>query len=323
MNNTVLLKDILTEYLYALMGLVTFYAAYKTIKDKDHPSRIPTALFWIILGITFTFSRFGMLWGNKNIFIKDVYIGYLVLVMAVLSALKVVKVNKFSESTAEFKKAAAERVGNRIFIPALALAVLAFAIAQIWNKQLGTLVPLGIATVIATILGLVYTKGTVSEMAEDGRRLLEVVGPVNILPQLLAALGSVFTAAGVGKVISTGIGSVIPQGNILLGVIAYCVGMAVFTMIMGNAFAAFSVITAGIGVPFVLAHGANPAIAGALALTAGYCGTLLTPMAANFNIVPTAILEMKDKKNGVIKYQAPIAIVMLVIHIALMYFWAF
>jgi uncharacterized membrane protein len=323
MNNAVLLKDILTEYLYVLMGIVTFFAAYKTFKDKGHPSRIPTALFWTILGITFTFSRFGMLWGNKTIFIKDIYIGYMVLAMAILSALKVVKVNKFSESNAEFKKAAAERVGNKIFIPALALAILAFGIAQIWNKQLGTLVPLGIATVVAAILGLIYTKGKPSEMAEDGRRLLQVVGPVNILPQLLAALGSVFTAAGVGKVISSGISSVIPEQNILLGVVAYCVGMAVFTMIMGNAFAAFSVITAGIGVPFVIAQGANPAIAGILALTAGYCGTLLTPMAANFNIVPTAILEMKDKKNGVIKYQAPVAITMLIIHIVLMYVWAF
>ncbi|MPM21125.1 hypothetical protein SDC9_67568 [bioreactor metagenome] len=323
MNSPVLLKDILTEYLYVIMGLVTFFAAYKTIKDKNHPSRIPTALFWSILGIIFTFSKFGMLWGNKDIYIKDVYVGYLVLVMAVLSALKVVKVNKFSESSAEFKKAAADRVGNKIFVPALALAILAFAIAQIWNKQLGTLVPLGIATVVAAVLGLYYTKGKTSEMAEDGRRLLQVVGPVNILPQLLAALGSVFTAAGVGKVISSGISSVIPDGNLLLGVVAYCVGMAVFTMIMGNAFAAFSVITAGIGVPFVLAQGANPAIAGILALTAGYCGTLLTPMAANFNIVPTAILEMKDKKNGVIKYQAPVAITMLVIHIVLMYVWAF
>lgn len=323
MNNTVLLKDILTEYLYVLMGIVTFFAAYKTFKDKGHPSRIPTALFWTILGITFTFSRFGMLWGNKTIFIKDIYIGYMVLAMAILSALKVVKVNKFSESTDEFKKAAAERVGNKIFIPALALAILAFGIAQIWNKQLGTLVPLGIATVVAAILGLIYTKGKPSEMAEDGRRLLQVVGPVNILPQLLAALGSVFTAAGVGKVISSGISSIIPDQNIFLGVVAYCVGMAVFTMIMGNAFAAFSVITAGIGVPFVIAQGANPAIAGILALTAGYCGTLLTPMAANFNIVPTAILEMKDKKNGVIKYQAPVAITMLIIHIVLMYLWAF
>jgi uncharacterized membrane protein len=323
MNNAVLLKDILTEYLYVLMGIVTFFAAYKTFRDKNHSSRIPTTLFWTILGIIFTFSRFGMLWGNKTIFIKDIYIGYMVLAMAILSALKVVKVNKFSESTDEFKKAAAERVGNKIFIPALALAILAFGIAQIWNKQLGTLVPLGIATVVAAILGLIYTKGKPSEMAEDGRRLLQVVGPVNILPQLLAALGSVFTAAGVGKVISSGISSIIPDQNILLGVVAYCVGMAVFTMIMGNAFAAFSVITAGIGVPFVIAQGANPAIAGILALTAGYCGTLLTPMAANFNIVPTAILEMKDKKNGVIKYQAPVAITMLIIHIVLMYLWAF
>lgn len=323
MNSGVLLKDILTEYLYVLMGIITFFAAYKTIKDKKHPSRIPTTIFWTILGIIFTFSKFGMLWGNKEIFIKDVYVGYMVLIMAVLSALKVVKFNKFSESSAEEKKASSEKVGNKIFVPALALAILAFGIAQIWNKQLGTLVPLGIATVIAAIIGIVYTKGKVSEMAEDGRRLLQVVGPVNILPQLLAALGSVFTAAGVGQVISSGISSIIPEQNILLGVIAYCVGMVIFTMIMGNAFAAFSVITAGIGVPFVLAQGANPAIAGILALTAGYCGTLLTPMAANFNIVPMAILEMKDKKNGVIKYQAPVAIVMLIIHIILMYTWAF
>jgi uncharacterized membrane protein len=92
---------------------------------------------------------------------------------------------------------------------------------------------------------------------------------------------------------------------------------------MGNAFAAFAVITAGIGVPFLLTQGGDPVIVAALGLTAGFCGTLLTPMAANFNIVPTAILEIKDKKNGVIKYQAPIAIVMLVIHIVLMYNWAF
>ncbi|TDT56488.1 DUF979 domain-containing protein [Fonticella tunisiensis] len=318
-----MLKDILTEYLYVLCGLVAFYAAFKTLKDKQHPSRIPTALFWTILGIIFAFSRVGMLWGNKNIFIKDVYVGYMVLIMAVLSALKLVKFNKFNESTLDFKKKASERIGNKIFIPALALAIIAFVVAQIWNKQLGTLVPLGIATVAAGILALMYTGGSTLEMAEDGRRLLEVVGPVNILPQLLAALGSVFTAAGVGKVIASGISNVIPQGNILLGVIAYCVGMALFTMIMGNAFAAFSVITAGIGVPFVLSQGANPAIASILALTAGYCGTLLTPMAANFNIVPTAILEMKDKKYGVIKYQAPVAVVMLILHIVLMYYWAF
>ena len=152
--------------------------------------------------------------------------------------------------------------------------------------------------------------------------MLQSVGAVSILPQLLAALGALFTAAGVGDVISSGISSVLPQGNIFIGVAAYCIGMAVFTMIMGNAFAAFSVITVGIGIPFVFAQGANIAIAGALALTAGYCGTLLTPMAANFNIMPAALLEIEDK-NSIIKHQAPVALLLLAIHIVLMYFLAF
>ena len=318
-----MLKTSLTELLYVMCGLVCFYAVYGTLKDKNHPSRIPTALFWGVLGFIFTFSRIGLLWGNKAFVIKDIYIGYLVLVMTLLSALKLIRFDKFNESTKEFKEKASNKIGNSIFIPALALAVVTFLVAQIWNKQLGSLVALGVGSVAAIILAFIITKGKPKEMADDGRRLLEVVGPVNILPQLLAALGSVFTAAGVGTVIANGISNFIPKGNILAGVIAYCVGMALFTMIMGNAFAAFAVITAGIGVPFVIAQGGNPVIVAALGLTAGYCGTLLTPMAANFNIVPTAILEIKDKKYGVIKHQLPVALTMLVIHVVLMYTWAF
>jgi uncharacterized membrane protein len=99
--------------------------------------------------------------------------------------------------------------------------------------------------------------------------------------------------------------------------------MALFTMIMGNAFAAFAVMTTGIGLPLVIKmHGGDPAIVGVIAMLAGYCGTLMTPMAANFNIVPAALLEMKDK-NGVIKAQIATAISMLIINIALMYILAF
>jgi len=318
-----MLKTSLTELLYVMCGIVCFYSAYATFKDDTHSSRFSTAIFWTILGVIFTFSRFGLIWGNKEIMIPDVIVGYMVIVLAILSAFKLVKIGKYNESTNEFKKTMSEKIGNKIFIPALSLGILTFIIAQIWTKQLGSLVAVGIATILSAIIAIIYTNGRVSEMADEGRRLLELVGPVSLLPQLLAALGAVFAAAGVGDVISSGIKSVIPQGNILLGVIAYCVGMALFTMIMGNAFAAFAVITAGIGVPFVIAQGGNPVIVSALGLTAGYCGTLMTPMAANFNIVPTAILEIKDKKYGVIKYQVPVAIVMLIIHIILMYTWAF
>lgn len=318
-----MLKNVLTESMYILCGIICFYSAFVAVKDKNHPSKWPTAIFWGILGVIFSFSNLGVFWGSDKPFMNETVIGYLIVALAVLSATKLVKVNKFSESTSEFKEKAASRIGNRIFIPALALGVVAFIVAQIWTKQLGSMVALGIASAVAAIFALLITKGKPVEMAEDTRRLMEIVGPVSILPQLLAALGSVFTAAGVGAVISGGIKDFIPQGNILMGVIAYCVGMALFTMIMGNGFAAFAVITAGVGVPFVFAQGANPAIAAALALTAGYCGTLLTPMAANFNIVPTAILDIKDRKYGIIRYQAPIALVLLIIHITLMYMWAF
>ena len=72
---------------------------------------------------------------------------------------------------------------------------------------------------------------------------------------------------------------------------AYCLGMMLFTVVMGNAFAAFAVITGGIGLPLIVQmHGGN-----SFGMFAGYCGTLLTPMAANFNIVPAMLLELKDK----------------------------
>ena len=135
-------------------------------------------------------------------------------------------------------------------------------------------------------------------------------------------MGAIFTVAGVGDLISHLISGLVPSGSRFMGVVAYVLGMVLFSMIMGNAFAAFTVITAGIGVPFVFALGAYPIVAAALAMTAGCCGTLLTPMAANFNALPAALLDMKDP-NGVIKAQVGVAIVMIIIHVFLMYFLAF
>jgi uncharacterized membrane protein len=176
--------------------------------------------------------------------------------------------------------------------------------------------------VLSLVLAMLIFKASPKLTLKESDRMVQQVGTVGILPQLLAALGVLFTTAGVGDVIADMISGFVPEGNRFVGVIAYVLGMVIFTMIMGNGFAAFTVITAGIGVPFVIAQGADPVIAGALAMTAGFCGTLMTPMAANFNALPAALLEMKNP-NGVIKAQTPIALVLIVVHIALMYFWAF
>ena len=99
-----------------------------------------------------------------------------------------------------------------------------------------------------------------------------------------------------------------------LAVLAF-LGMALFTVIMGNGFAAFPVMTGGVGVPVLVGmFHANPASMAAIGMFSGYCGTLMTPMAANFNIVPAALLELPDK-NGVIRAQWPTAVTILVINI--------
>jgi uncharacterized membrane protein len=304
------MADILLEGIYILAGLVAFMTAVSAFRDEKHPTRIGTTIFWGLLGLIFIFGKY----------VPPIVVGIVLLFMGVLTATKQVKFGSLENAPEEVREERASKIGSKIFIPAIAIAVVAFGVAQF--TTLGGLVGLGLGAVTATILGLLMTKTNPKYISYDGSRLLQQVGSASILPQLLAALGALFNAAGVGEVISQGISGIIPEGNILAGVIAYCVGMALFTMIMGNAFAAFAVITAGVGLPFVFAQGANPAVAGLLALTAGYCGTLMTPMAANFNVVPAAILETKSK-NRVIISQIPVALTMLVIHIGLMYFLAF
>lgn len=304
------ISNMLLEIFYIIIGIMMLNTAVLTLRDKNHKAKIGTAIFWTLLGVIFVFGPY----------IPSVVVGGMLVAIAVLTLTKQVKPGTVKALDEKFGEEQAEKLGLKVFIPSLVIALLALGIAQ-FTPISGT-AAIGVATFIALIVTFVITKAKPKVLVEESDRMLQSVGAVSILPQLLAALGALFTAAGVGGVISSGISSVLPQGNIFIGVAAYCIGMAVFTMIMGNAFAAFSVITVGIGIPFVFAQGANIAIAGALALTAGYCGTLLTPMAANFNIMPAALLEIEDK-NSIIKHQAPVALILLAIHIALMYFLAF
>lgn len=298
--------NFLLEIMYFLCGVVLIISGIYSIKDK----KFGAAAFWIIFGILFMAGPY----------IPTYIVGALLLVMGVLSATKSIKIANFINSSDEYRQEKAMSVGNSLFIPAIMIGVVAFLVAQF--TKLGGLIGLGLGALVALILTMIVTKESVDKIPYDSSRILQQMGATVILPQLLGSLGAVFSKAGVGTVIAGMIGAVVPEGNILAGVTIYCIGMALFTMIMGNAFAAFSVITAGIGYPFVIAQGGNPAIVGAMGITAGYCGTLLTPMAANFNIVPASILEMKNK-NGVIAKQAEVAIPLLFLHIVLMYLLAF
>ena len=287
---------------WVIIGLITIYAGIKNLLDKENPSRVGTAVFWCSFGIVCGFGT----WLPAKVS------GALVLIMCLPPIFKKVKIGKVDNPTKEHTEQQFKKIGMKIFIPAFSVAVCSLFFALFSNMSSMVAITLGV--VVAMILLIAYDSKQNKPVVflKDSERFLGITGPLSMLPQLLGCLGGVFTAAGVGDVVAQLVEKIVPKGNVNIGIIVYAIGM-----VMGYAFAAITVMTVGIGAPFVLAYGANPVVIGMLALTCGYCGTLLTPMAANFNILPVAILNMKDRW-GVIKKQVLVAIIMLVFQICYM-----
>lgn len=305
------LSSIVSEIFYCLIGFLFVLNGRKALKDSGLKVRIPTALFWFLVAFTFVAGPYLPGWVT----------GLCVVVMASLTAARKVSPSASDVPTATETRANGDRFGFRVFVPAVTLALVAVLVATFWSS-LGANNAIGVSAVVALIAALWLFRARPAGALAEGTRLLDSVGSLGLLPQVLSALGALFTAAGVGDLIADGVGRVIPEGNRLAAVAVYCIAMALFTVIMGNGFAAFSVITVGIGIPFVIGQGADPVVVGALGLTAGYCGTLVTPMAANFNIMPAALLETRSKYT-IIQSQIPVAGTMLLIHMVLMYVLAF
>lgn len=292
---------------WVIIGLITIYAGIKNLLDKENPSRVGTAVFWCSFGIVCGFGS----WLPAKVS------GALVLIMCLAPIFKKVKIGKTDNPTKEHTEQQFKKIGMKIFVPAFSVAVCSLFFALFSNMSSMVAITVGVIVAMILLMAFDAKQNKPAVFLNDSERFLGITGPLSMLPQLLGCLGGVFTAAGVGDVIAQLVEKIVPKGNVNIGIIVYAIGMVLFTMIMGNAFAAITVMTVGIGAPFVLAYGANPVVIGMLALTCGYCGTLLTPMAANFNILPVAILNMKDRW-GAIKNQVLVAIFMLVFQICYM-----
>ena len=292
---------------WVIIGLITIYAGIKNLLDKENPSRVGTAVFWCSFGIVCGFGS----WLPAKVS------GVLVLIMCLQPIFKKVKIGKTDNPTKEHTEQQFKKIGMKIFVPAFSVAVCSLFFALFSNMSSMVAITVGVIVAMVLLMAFDTKQNKPAVFLNDSERFLGITGPLSMLPQLLGCLGGVFTAAGVGDVIAQLVEKIVPKGNVNIGIIIYAIGMVLFTMIMGNAFAAITVMTVGIGAPFVLAYGANPVVIGMLALTCGYCGTLLTPMAANFNILPVAILNMKDRW-GAIKNQVLVAIIMLVFQICYM-----
>ncbi len=312
------------EFVYVLMGIMMAGVAIVNLRDRTSKKRWNNAAFWGIYAVTF-------LAGSR---LPSFVNGLLVIGMVLIAALGKLGGAPPERTTRADREASAARWGNRLFIPALTIPAVTLlgtltlksmhlnGVPLIDVKQV-TLISLGLSTVAALAIGMAMLRPPASAPMIEARRLMDAVSWAAVLPQMLAALGAMFALAGVGPIVAGILERWIPLDTPLVVVVTYTVGMALFTSIMGNAFAAFPVMTAGIGLPLIVHRfGGDVVVMAAVGMLSGFCGTLVTPMAANFNIVPTALLELADQ-NAVIKVQIPTALVLLAANTAIMYAFVF
>ena len=309
------------DLVYWLAGAYLLAVAALGLRDRHNPRRHTTALFWGLLG--------AMLLAADR---RRALVGAVVVLLACLLGFGGLARGRYEETSTADREAEARRLATACSGPPCSSP--RSACCSRWCSRT-------CASANASCSGAAHHPGRARHRprgggdrrrrltrqspwsaVEQSRRLIDAVGWAALL-LLLATLGSVFAAAGVGDAVAGLVRMAIPVDNRFVVVAAYAIGMALFTIIMGNAFAAFPVLTAGIGLPLLVQrHGADPASLAAIGMLSGYCGTLLTPMAANFNLVPAALLELTDP-NAVIRQQVATALPLLACNIALMYFIVF
>lgn len=311
-------------FVYALGGLMFAGFSIYSALDGHNRKRWGNGAFWGLAALSF-------LAGDR---LGDVGNGVLVLGLAALAGLGLVGRSERPMQASVDAAAMAKQFGNRLFVPALilplfvALGVLVLKPVMLHGVQLmdpkqATLISLALGVIVALATALILLRQPPSAPFREGQRLVNTIGWAALLPQYLAALGAVFALAGVGKEIGVLVSAYLPVDTRLAAVCVYCFGMAGFTVLMGNAFAAFPVLTGGVAIPILIGHfGGNPAVICSMGMLSGFCGTLITPLAANFNLVPAALLEIPDR-YAVIKAQIPNAILMLIVNVVLMYALAF
>jgi uncharacterized membrane protein len=309
------------DVFYLLVGLLLAAVALMALFDKGNPRRVTTALFWGLYALVY-------LMGER---MAPAAAGALMIVMALLAGLGGVRLGRHGTLSDQERRSSAQRLGHKLFIPALVIPVVTMIGSTLLKDvRLGglflldpkhlTLVSLGCGAVLALAVACWLTRATPLQGVREARRLIDGISWAVVLPHMLAVLGLLFTEVGVGKAVAHITTSYIDMDSRFVAVAVYCIGMALFTIVMGNGFAAFPVMAGGVGIPVLVGvYHANPALMAAIGMFSAYCGTLMTPMAANFNIVPAALLDLPDK-NAVIRAQIPTALPLLAANIFLLYF---
>ena len=300
----------LLDGLYAVAGMYLFAAGFSSLRDRENPKRFGTALFWILFGV--------LLFLGESL--PDWLAGVFTVVLAVIPGFSLMGRGRYGEASGEERRRSARKFGRRLFIP-VAMIPGGTIFTAIFTP-LGALAGLGLSALAALAAALALTGESPSRAVQEGRRTLDSLGWTAVISQFLATIGLLFNSAGVGNTISAMVSGVLAGGTRFSAVALYCFGMMFFSFVLGNAFAACAIVTTGIGLPFVVAgHGVDPSVASVLAMLSGYSGSIISPLAGNFILVPTALLDIRDR-HGIAKAELPVVIAMLLVHMAVMYYFS-
>lgn len=308
------------EYLYWLAGALLIATSLLIANDTSHPRRWWSALFWSDLGLLF-------ISGDR---MPPAWVGCQVIGLTLIAALGGLKRGDPKPPSATLRHASALQLRGKLLLPLLAIPLITmYGSVALKNMRIGafflldpnnqTLAALGVACVVSVLLACWLTRDTITQSVRQSRELTDSIGWTLVLPQMLGMLGVMFVRAGVGDGIAYLAKTYIATDVRWIVVAVYSLGMAVFSMIMGGGGAAFPLMAGGIGVPILIGHfHGNPAVIAAIGMFSAFAGTLMTPMAAHFNLIPVALLGLPDK-YAVIRAQTPTALCILLANSILLY----
>src|SRR3712207_5610296 len=176
--------------------------ALLSASDRSNAKRFGNAAFWGLMALS-------LLGGD---YLGDFGNGLLVLGLAGLAGFGFIGRSQPPTTGIEERQRWADRLGNKLFLPALIIPVTALVGTLVYNytpvgdlgwieEKRDTYVFLGLGVLLAIATLFVWLRPPALAPLQEGRRLIDAIGWAAVLPQMLAALGVLFAAAGVGTVI--------------------------------------------------------------------------------------------------------------------------
>lgn len=176
--------DNVLEFFYVLIGLQLGYTSYKAFTDQTNQKRIGTGLFWLDLGLLFALGKV----------LPTVVSGVLVVFLGIVTIINQFEVGKFANFSMDALVANAKRYRNWVFFPVLCLAIVSMLLAKFIPDS--SKVAIGFAAVIGTVFAWLIFRGSFKATMAESDRMIQSMGTSGVLPQLLAALGVIFSISG-------------------------------------------------------------------------------------------------------------------------------